>query len=248
MKTMLRLAKRSETPYTGKIIYLENENRKIIFSNSDNYASIFAVGHYFAVGDSNTKKSYQTHSTLEQATAYRRLAGEGRGLITIDKQGYIYDLDFTDDSSLLVNSNDMVALSPISFLDGYNDIASAYALVLNSEACIKDSEALTDSDKVKAHQLKELAVKVISLFKHTHELSVSTCIEFNDDFFNPNPVYAEKTLKRIIVIGSKLAELSGHSEYADRHGGGLAQRDDIDRVIDDAIGRTERDNVRHCVA
>lgn len=245
MTTMLRLAKRSETSYNGTLIYLENENRKIVFSGNDNYASIFAVGHYFSVGESNCKKSYQTHSTLEQATAYRRLAGEGRGLITIDKQGYIYDLDFTDDSSLLVNSNDMVVLSPISFLDGYNDIASAYALVLNSEACIKDSEALTDSDKVKAHQLKELAVKVISLFKHTHELSVSTCIEFNDDFFNPNPAYAEKTLKRINVLVGKLAGLLGNNEYATQYSGGQFLNDNIDNVVNLAIERAERDDMRH---
>lgn len=248
MKTMLRLAKRSETPYTGKLIYLENENRKIVFSSGDNYASIFAVGNYFGVGESNTKKSYQTHSTLKDATTFRRAAGAGRGIITIDKQGFIYDLDLTNRESELVNSGDMVALSPTSFLGGYQNIADTYALVLNAEAYVKASDTMTDSDKARAHQLKELAYKVITLFKHTHELSVSTCIEFNDDFFNPNPVYAEKTLRRMMVISSKLADLAGHNEYADQYSGSQTQCDDIDKVINDAIGRAERDNMRHCVA
>lgn len=248
MTTMIRLAKRNETPYSGKLIYLENENRKIVFSGDDNYASIFAVGHYFSVGESSNKKSYQTHSTLDQATAYRRIAGEGRGLITIDKQGYIYDLDFADDSAPLVKSNDMVILSPMSFLNDYNEIADAYALVLSAAAYIKDSEVLTDNDKAKAHQLKELAYKVVTLFKHTHELTVSTCMEFNDDFFNPNPAYAEKTLKRINVLAGKLAELLGGDKCAARYIGSQYLSDNIDHAVNLAIERTERDDIRHSIS
>lgn len=242
MKTMLRLAKRNETLDTGELIYLENENRKIVFSGEDGYASIFAVAKHSTTA-LHGKRSYQVHKTLKDATAYRRAAGDRKGITTIDKQGFIYNLDFSNDNSVLLKSDDIVALSPFSFLCGYQDIAVAYQVVVDTFTHIKDTDGFTEDDKARAHQLKELAYKIITLFKYTHELSVTTCIEFNDDFFNPNPAYAEKTLTRIRVLASKISELAGNYEYVGCFSGTQSQRDNVDKAVNEAMQRIKSENI-----
>lgn len=206
MTTMLRLAKRSEAPYYSSPIYLDNENRKIVFADKTSYASIFAQNNPSC--DSIETKGYCVHKTLAEATEYRRALSPTCVVITIDTQGYIYDSYLNlDDKLMLMKTNDMVALNPFGFLSSYNDIASSYAAVLEFSTLADRSEVMTADDKAKAYQLKELAYKVITLFKHTYELSVQTCIELNEDFFDPNPTYAEKTLARLRDISSKLSEL-----------------------------------------
>lgn len=242
MKTMLRLAKRNETLDTGELIYLENENRKIVFSGEDGYASIFAVAKHSTTA-LHSKRSYQVHKTLKDATAYRRAAGDRKGITTIDKQGFIYNLDFSNNNSVLLKSDDLVALSPFSFLCSYQDIAVAYQVVVDTFTHIKDTDGFTEDDKARAHQLKELAYKIITLFKYTHELSVTTCIEFNDDFFNPNPAYAEKTLTRIRVLASKISELAGNYEYVDCFSGTQSQHDNVDKAINEAMQRIKSENM-----
>lgn len=250
MTTMLRLAKRSETTYSGKLIYLENENRKIVFASKDLFASILAVGcHDLGLGsNTGTKKGYYCHSTLDEATKYRRAAGNQSGIITIDKEGYIYDIDLgLGEKAVLVKTKDMVALSPFSFLEDYKDISDAYNTILELANKASNSKVLAKEDKDKAYQLKELAYKIITLFKHTHELSVSTCIEFNDDFFNPNPLYAEKTLARINILVNKLALLVGESDMylGEAAGGSQSQRDNVDHAVNNAIERALREEIRH---
>lgn len=250
MTTMLRLAKRSETTYSGKLIYLENENRKIVFSSKDLFASILAVGCYDSELSDNggAKKGYHCHSTLGEATNYRRAAGNQSGIITIDREGFIYDIDLNlGAKAALVMTKDKVALSPFSFLKDYKDISDAYNTILELANKASNSKVLAKYDKDKAYQLKELAYKVITLFKHTHELSVSTCMEFNDDFFNPTPLYAEKTLVRINILVNKLALLVGESDVylAEVDGGSQSQRDNIDHAVNNAIERALREEIRH---
>lgn len=204
MTTMLRLAKRGEASYCNSPIYLDNENRKIVFAEKAAYASILAQDDQAAI----SKEGYRAHRTLEEAQEYRCEISSTRTVVTIDTQGYIYDTYFDLAGKLmLIKTNDMVALNPFGFLSNYKDIANSYAAILEFSSLAVQSELMTAENKAKAHQLKELAYKVITLFKHTHELSVQTCIEFNDDFFNPNPVYAEKTLARVREISSRLSEL-----------------------------------------
>ena len=242
---ILRLAKRSETPYLGTLIYFEDENRKILFAGKS-YASILAVGEFSPSADHNGKQGYRLHKDLVDANEYRNSLKQPNHAITIDRIGRIYDaIAMSDDSKevTLIKTPDTVMLSPFTFLDKYPEISEAYEQVMERASAAIQSDSLSDRKKTKAYHLKEMTCKVVTLFKHTYELSTLTCAEFNDDFFDPNPIYAQKTLARLHILQGRIEEL-------------LIAQDDEDTTSNEfnnaikasfrkALEKSEREKKRH---
>lgn len=249
--TMLRLAKRSETPYTGSLIYLKNENRKIAFLGKP-YASVLADGEFPPLVGRSGRQSYCLHNSIEEASNYRSSLKQPNHAVTIDDKGYIYDALTTNDGTVsLVKTVDTVILSPFSFLEKYEAIANTYKEL----TCLADkasmSESLSDNKKIRAYHLKEMAYKVLTLFKHTYELSLLTCAEFNDNFFDPNPLYANKTLLRLNIIKERMEELLADRRYQASPATNAStqdQKEAIERSVDAAIRKTKREEIRHGLA
>jgi hypothetical protein len=246
--TMLRLAKRSETPYTGSLIYLKDENRKVVFSGKS-FASVLADGEFALLVGHSGRQGYFLHNSIEEANDYRSTLKQPNHAVTIDHKGYIYDaLTANNGTVSLVKTVDTVILSPFSFLEKYEDIANVYKELTRLADKAGASESLSEAKKVRAHHLKEMVYKVITLFKHTYELSLLTCAEFNDNFFDPNPLYANKTLIRLNIMKERMEELLADGDCQTSKEASLctqAQKEAINRSLDAAISKSQREAVRH---
>lgn len=244
---MLRLAKRCETPYADSLIYLKNENRKIVFSSKP-YATVLADGEYTPLTDRGSRKGYCLHNSIEEANEYRSELKQPNYAVTIDDKGYIYDtLTANNGTVSLVKTVNKVILSPFSFLEKYEDIASVYKELMRLADKASASESLAVAKKVRAYHLSEMVYKVITLFKHTYELSILTCAEFNDDFFDPNPLYASKTLERLNAMKERMEELlidEGCQASLDT-GANTQTQKEIKLSLDATISRAQGDVFRH---